>query len=269
VPTDRDRPSIRSIATVSGGAYAEWSRVEGASSALDLLTVHAAPPKTWCFVWPGRVVVQALAAGVTWRHLDRHGELRPGGVLVADAFAAQTRVTTTSGASLRVVFELDAPAQVSSKLRARAPHTGPVLDVALSSTKLFCEGVESAGPPLAFVGGLTGPVARARRYIEENLAEEFELEELSASAGVDRCHLCRVFQRAIGLPPYRFRAHLRVARARALLASGRDCSQVAFAVGFCDQSHLIRSFKELTGTTPGAYARACRAPATESRPSAA
>jgi AraC-like DNA-binding protein len=248
------------------GPCADWSRVEGA---LDLLTVRSAPSKAWRFVWPGRVVVQAMGTGVTWRHLDRHGELRPGAVLVLDAFAAQTRLATTSGASLRVAFELDAREGVSSRFPARPPYAGPELDMALSPTKLFFDAVEIAGQPLPFVGRLTGPVARARRYIEENLAEEFDLEALGASAGVDRCHLCRVFQRAIGLPPYRFRAHLRVARARALLASGLDCTQVAFAVGFCDQSHLIRCFKELTGTTPGAYARACRAPATESRPSAA
>jgi transcriptional regulator GlxA family with amidase domain len=51
---------------------------------------------------------------------------------------------------------------------------------------------------------------------------------------------------------------MRIVRARELLAQGLDCTEVAHAAGFADQSHLNRCFKETTGTTPGAYARACR-----------
>ncbi|AKU97952.1 Transcriptional regulator, AraC family [Labilithrix luteola] len=80
---------------------------------------------------------------------------------------------------------------------------------------------------------------------------------LSEAAGVERTYLCRLFQRMMGLLPYRFRTHLQVARARKLLPAGADCTEVTYALGFCDQSHLTRCFKELTGTTPGAYASVC------------
>jgi transcriptional regulator GlxA family with amidase domain len=98
-------------------------------------------------------------------------------------------------------------------------------------------------------------VERARNYIAANVATNFSLETLGAATCANRYDLCRRFQRQVGMPPHRFRAHLRVARARELLATGLECTKVAHEAGFCDQSHLNRAFKEHTGTTPGAYAR--------------
>jgi AraC-like DNA-binding protein len=34
-------------------------------------------------------------------------------------------------------------------------------------------------------------------------------------------------------------------------------AEVAFALGFADQSHLSRQFKQAYGVTPGAYRTAC------------
>jgi AraC-like DNA-binding protein len=44
-----------------------------------------------------------------------------------------------------------------------------------------------------------------------------------------------------------------------LLREGKSATEVAFAVGFSDQSHLNRAFKAMMGVTPGAFARACNA----------
>lgn len=48
--------------------------------------------------------------------------------------------------------------------------------------------------------------------------------------------------------------HLRVARARVLLAEGGRPIDVAHACGFCDQSHLNRWFRKTVGVTPRSYA---------------
>jgi AraC-like DNA-binding protein len=45
------------------------------------------------------------------------------------------------------------------------------------------------------------------------------------------------------------------ARARDLLIRGEPAAEVAQAVGFVDQSHLIRRSRDIYGTTPGSYAR--------------
>jgi AraC-like DNA-binding protein len=52
--------------------------------------------------------------------------------------------------------------------------------------------------------------------------------------------------------------HVRVAKARDLLAAGGRPVDVAHACGFCDQSHLNRWFRAVVGITPGKYGVAGR-----------
>lgn len=43
--------------------------------------------------------------------------------------------------------------------------------------------------------------------------------------------------------------------ARQLAATRTPLSDVAIAAGFCDQSHLCRVFRQVTGTSPGEFRR--------------
>lgn len=62
------------------------SRIDVGGGALDLLDVSAAATRSWSFVWPGHVAIQACAEGVSWTHGDDEHELRPGAVLLAAAW---------------------------------------------------------------------------------------------------------------------------------------------------------------------------------------
>ncbi len=46
--------------------------------------------------------------------------------------------------------------------------------------------------------------------------------------------------------------------ARRLAEGAAPLAQIALECGFCDQSHLSRTFKRLMGLTPGAWRRASR-----------
>jgi AraC-like DNA-binding protein len=46
---------------------------------------------------------------------------------------------------------------------------------------------------------------------------------------------------------------VRVFHARQLLSAGHRAARVALAVGFTDQSHLIRQFRRVEGMTPAAF----------------
>ena len=83
-----------------------------------------------------------------------------------------------------------------------------------------------------------------------------DLDALAEMAGADKFHLCRAFTKEIGIPPYKFLTHLRIAKARALLRRGVRPSDVAPLTGFCDQSQMHRHFVKIVGFTPGEYARA-------------
>jgi AraC-like DNA-binding protein len=49
--------------------------------------------------------------------------------------------------------------------------------------------------------------------------------------------------------------HLRIARAKELLAIGVPLVDAARSTGFGDQSHFTRRFKQVVGLPPGRYAR--------------
>ncbi len=101
-------------------------------------------------------------------------------------------------------------------------------------------------------------VARAMRRIAEDVEVSPCLDALAAELRTSKSYLVRRFHREIGLTPGRYLMHVRVARARALLAAGLRIAEVAVEVGFCDESHLSRWFKRIHGETPGQFARGQR-----------
>ncbi|HLU09008.1 MAG TPA: AraC family transcriptional regulator [Oceanobacillus sp.] len=93
----------------------------------------------------------------------------------------------------------------------------------------------------------------ARDYLETHYTENVTLETLAAHAGISPFHLVRLFRAQTGMPPHLYLTHIRIMRAKALLALGVPITQVALAVGFVDQSHLTRRFKRIVGVPPGHY----------------
>ncbi|MDF0729614.1 AraC family transcriptional regulator [Pseudomonas entomophila] len=100
-------------------------------------------------------------------------------------------------------------------------------------------------------------VARARELLESRLADPPSLEALASAVNLSPFHFARVFRQATGLPPHAWLKQRRLVRARELLKSGVPALEVAFALGFSDQSHLNRQFKQAYGVTPGTYRQAC------------
>ncbi|MNV52104.1 Virulence regulon transcriptional activator VirF [compost metagenome] len=83
-----------------------------------------------------------------------------------------------------------------------------------------------------------------------------DLEALARAQDRHRTTLVKQFARRYGLPPQAWLRNWRVARARVLLRAGLPLAQAAQAVGFADQAHLTRVFKQVYGSTPGALLRA-------------
>lgn len=98
-------------------------------------------------------------------------------------------------------------------------------------------------------------VHASRAYLHDALAQKITLDDLAAHARLDKFHLVRAFRAELGLPPYEYLTHARVARAKQLLQGGALVADVAAAVGYCDESQLHRHFRRIVGITPGAFAR--------------
>jgi AraC family transcriptional regulator len=99
-------------------------------------------------------------------------------------------------------------------------------------------------------------LTRACSYIAENLGERFTLNDLARQAGVSRFHFARLFRISTGDSPMAYLLKSRIERAKQmLLQEDRPVCEIAAALGFCDQSHLTRTFRRLTGLTPREFAR--------------
>ncbi len=97
---------------------------------------------------------------------------------------------------------------------------------------------------------------RAKDLLHEKFLEQISLDELASAAAMSRYHLVRGFTRQYGLPPHAYQIHLRIKRACTLLRLRHLPSEVGVAVGFADQSHFARHFKNVIGVTPGTYSDA-------------
>lgn len=80
---------------------------------------------------------------------------------------------------------------------------------------------------------------------------------LCEDLGLSNKHLVELFRRTVGLPP---KVLGRVHRLQSAIASCRGRSRVdwielAHACGYADQSHLIREFRSMAGTTPSRFLR--------------
>jgi len=94
-------------------------------------------------------------------------------------------------------------------------------------------------------------LARAVRYLEDNLQRTVSLDELSQAVELSKFHLCRMFHRIVGVTPRTYHRHIRLERGRRFLLEGRSASEIARSLRFSDQSHFIRSFRKQFGATPG------------------
>ena len=114
----------------------------------------------------------------------------------------------------------------------------------------------SAEPAVApRLGQEKRPIIRACEYLQDCTAENVSLERLAAVAGLSPFHFSRVFAKEVGVSPHIYQLQVRLQKATELLAAGCSVTEVAFATGFCDQSHLQKLFKKKYGITPGQYGR--------------
>ena len=89
-------------------------------------------------------------------------------------------------------------------------------------------------------------------YIKSNLDKDLGLKELASLLHMSPHYFCNLFKQSMKMPPHQYVIQTRVNRAKELLLTGKySIAQVAFMVGFANQSHLNRHFKKLIGVTPG------------------
>jgi AraC-like DNA-binding protein len=102
---------------------------------------------------------------------------------------------------------------------------------------------------------------RLRAYLDAHLFEQATIADAAAELGVGATQLARAFTSAFGIAPHRYVLGRRLDAARTRLLGGQPLADVAAEVGFCDQAHLTRRFRDFLGFTPGQFARSTLTPA--------
>ena len=83
-------------------------------------------------------------------------------------------------------------------------------------------------------------------------------EELAEQLHCSVCTLSSRFKAATGFSVIDYVIHCRVQQARALLAAGCSVQQAGESAGFGDSAHFTRTFRRITGLTPGQFSRSLR-----------
>jgi len=91
-------------------------------------------------------------------------------------------------------------------------------------------------------------------YIDAHLGDPITPAILAALVGLSEDHFGRMFRRSTGHSPMKYVWRCRLHRARQLLEAGEKVAAVAAELGFCDQSHLDRKFREEFRCSPGSVA---------------
>jgi len=98
-------------------------------------------------------------------------------------------------------------------------------------------------------------VAPILDYIRDNLTDALTLDQIAGKFYISKHYLCRIFKTATGFSVMEYIIHCRILRARQLLQGGCSVQQAGELSGFSDNSHFIRTFRNLNGTSPGRYAK--------------
>jgi AraC family transcriptional regulator len=97
---------------------------------------------------------------------------------------------------------------------------------------------------------------RVTDWMEEHLAEEFNLGRLAELAGMSEFHFNRLFKRATSLPPSQYQIRLRLdAARRSLRETKRSVLTIANDIGYSNPSHFAQLFRKETGLSPSDYRR--------------
>jgi AraC family transcriptional regulator len=134
------------------------------------------------------------------------------------------------------------------------------LDVATEAagrlTAILANRLQQASRPIR--GGLAPWQKRKiQAYVEDRLEGSILVGDLAKVVSLSISYFSRSFKQSFGEAPHTYIVKTRIERAKTMMTTTRESlSQIALACGLLDQAHLCKCFRQVTGTTPGAWRRA-------------
>ena len=94
---------------------------------------------------------------------------------------------------------------------------------------------------------------RAKDRMDAASHEEWPVQRLARVSGVSQAYFARSFREAFGVPPHRYLLTRRIERATGLLRDTElSITEIAFRTGWASLGTFGRTFRDVTGASPGA-----------------
>jgi transcriptional regulator GlxA family with amidase domain len=95
---------------------------------------------------------------------------------------------------------------------------------------------------------------RAKDRMDAASHEEWPVRRLARVSGVSQAHFARSFKEAFGVPPHRYLLTRRIERATAFLRdTDMPITEIAFETGWKSLGTFGRTFRDVTGESPGEF----------------
>jgi AraC family transcriptional regulator len=177
---------------------------------------------------------------------------------VLQGIATDHGLSSTVEVRHRVIFQDPTILQVAQLLKGEVLSSGLAGNLyaeslrnllAIHLLRNYTQATVQPAPEDSPLAGLK--LKQLRDYIEDHLAEELAIATLAALIPMSQFHFARAFKAALGEPPHRYILNRRIERAKVLLAVPQlTIAEVAYQVGFANQSHFTAQFRKAIGLTP-------------------
>ncbi len=99
----------------------------------------------------------------------------------------------------------------------------------------------------------TNNIKKSISYIEKNFCLNTDMQTIAEMSYTSLSNLEKNFKKLFGMSPLKYRNSLRINRAKILLLGGKSISETAIELGFPDVYYFTKTFKGITGKTPGQF----------------
>ncbi|QFI38347.1 AraC family transcriptional regulator [Moritella marina ATCC 15381] len=94
-----------------------------------------------------------------------------------------------------------------------------------------------------------------RTLFHDEPSQSFQLDALAQNLDLSKFQFLRQFKQSMGMTPHAYLKRVRLEYAKKALMKGGNLSDVAYQVGFFDQSHFNKAFKNAYLITPSHFQR--------------
>lgn len=97
-------------------------------------------------------------------------------------------------------------------------------------------------------------ITQVVKYINENYSHITDIEEIAEHFFISKFHLCRIFNKNLGIPLITYLNTIKIREACALIKEGKlNLTEIAMRCGFNSSSYFCKVFKSEKGLSPTEY----------------